>query len=254
LVYLVECSDQRNIFVFEILKERQNCAEFKFSDGSAYEMSVTVVFSPARKLLPDEARALPADAAVVGGAQSDGVLGILDARGIQYRNLLSDEEYAVRNAKLTAEAALSLIIGGTDKSVFENNVLVLGCGRVGKAVALLLAKTGIKTAVATFDQAELAAAALYADTAFPGQDLSAHIGGFDVVINTIPAKILDGAILEKIAPGTMLFELASVDCLDRGEARGYPFEYVPAPGLPAKYSARAAAAIMAKSILARAVG
>jgi len=56
-------------------------------------------------------------------------------------------------------------------------------------------------------------------------------------------------MLAKIKPGTVVFELASAGCLNKDEACGHRFIYIPAQGLPAKYSAAAAAGLMFECIL-----
>jgi dipicolinate synthase subunit A len=217
---LVEKSDKRNAILLELL----GAGEFSFEQAQRADV---LVFSPARRLSAEESAQLPQDALIIDG-----------------KHLMKSEEFAVRNALLTAEAALALTIGGTDKSVFENNILILGCGRVGKAVALLLKRLGVSAAIATYDKGEADSASLYADTIYFGEQFKARLSEYDVVINTVPALLLEEADLQTLGTGTLIIELASVPCLDTAKLDKYQFEYFSAQGLPAKYSAESAAKLM----------
>jgi len=250
LKFLVELSDKRNAFLMNILNEKFAAAEFSFVNMGDFadKNDTAVIFSPARKLGAAEAAALPQVSAGIGGKQPEEIIAALKERGITYINLIQDEDYAVKNALLTAEGALYLMLGGTDKSIFENSVLILGCGRVGKATALLLQKLGVNTAVATFDKAEYDTYAFYADKAFFGREFIGRLSDYDVIINTIPARILDEGDTSMIRQGALVIELASENCMDKKSAEKCPFSYIQAGGLPAKYSAESAARIMYECI------
>ncbi len=249
MIYFVEISDNRNLLLLNRLKEKHNATAFNFGESCAADSENTlIIFSPARKLSLEEAAQLPERSNIAGGKQREEITEVLNGRSITYHNLLDSESYAVKNAKLTAEATLALLISSTEKSIFENNVLILGLGRVGKAAALLLQKTGVKTDAAASDKAELDASSLYVGNAFALNELPRRINGYDVIINTVPAKILEKESLEKIQAGAALIELASQSCLCDGLAEKYPFTYISAPSLPTKYSALSAADILLECV------
>jgi shikimate 5-dehydrogenase len=112
---------------------------------------------------------------------------------------------------------------------------------VGKAVALILKQLGVKATAATFDRTEFESAALYADRAYFEYSFVDNLGNYDIIVNTVPAKILNG-VTDKLNPSAAIIELASTPCLD-AVINGVG-NYIPAPGLPAKYSADAAAELM----------
>jgi dipicolinate synthase subunit A len=245
MIYLIELSDKRNIFLFNKIKRTAAAEGFSFTEQKNQSFKgAVVVFSPARRLSAEEAERLPPASIVLGGGQSAEVMGRLKQADIRYVNLLQNEDFAVRNAKLTAEGTLSLIIGNTDKSIYDNNVLILGCGRIGKALAVLLKRTGMRTAVATFDRAEYEAYSLYADEGYFKYAFADKLDGCDIIVNTVPAQILDDAVLKRIQPKTVIIELASSPCLDRDTLGKYPFKYITAGSLPVVFSAMSAADIM----------
>ena len=247
-MYLVELSDRRNCILYEKIKRANDALPYTANAQNCGAEAV-IIFSPAKKLKPADAEKLPAGSTAIGGNQAAEALEILRKRGITYVNLLSDEIFAVENAALTAEGALRVLTDATEKSIFENNILISGCGRVGKAAAILFGKAGLNIALCTFDKAEFEAALLYARKTYFGRDFIADLPRFDVIVNTIPALILDGDALSKTAPGTAVIELASVPCLDTEKIKGLPLRYIPAPGLPSVCCPESAADIMLKSIL-----
>ena len=250
LIYLIELSDKRNIILFNKLKEENAAEGFSFADKKKQEFEgAVVVFSPARKLDKEEAAKLPKDSKVLGGKQSEEVKTVLKQRGISYYNILENENYAVKNAKLTAEGVLSMVICNTDRSVYDIHILILGCGRVGKATALLFGRLGLKTAVASFDIDEYNAHSLYAEKAYYKDGFVQEIGKYDIIINTVPHEILKDNALRKIKPKALVLELASVSCLDKEMVNKYPFKYVVAGSLPVIYSAESAAEIMLECVV-----
>jgi dipicolinate synthase subunit A len=143
---------------------------------------------------------------------------------------------------------LSLLISETDRSLFGQRVLVLGLGRIGKATAVLLSRLGADFAAAAFTADELAAAPLYAaDCFFWGGDVCARAGEFDVIINTVPKRLFGDGGLACIRCGATVIDAASAACLD-GE-RAVNFRYLPASGLPQRFSRKSAAGIMKALIL-----
>ena len=244
--YLVDLSDRRNVILFDRLK-KQGIAE-AYAPCDPYTTcpdctDCAVIFSPAKKLSTADALKLPNGATVLGGRQTDDVHNIMDKANITYKNLLADEIYAVKNANLTAESTLGLIVSASEKSIFDCKILVLGLGRVAKALLILLARLSLNTATATFDKAELASASLYAKTAHFCPDGMDFLGDYDIIINTIPAPVLEGHLI-LIDRKATLIELASVHCARAENAELHGINFIKAPGLPSIYCPMAAADIM----------
>jgi hypothetical protein len=273
--FFVEFSDRRNIILAEILKRRTGFNVFGFASGEqcGFCENAVVVFSPAKRLSLSETVGLPKKTVVFGGAQEEGILSELSKKDILYKNLLLDELYAVENAALTAEGALALLITHSEKSMLENKVLVLGLGRVGKAVCLLLSRCGVSVSGCTFDSNELSASPLYAKKTFQGSELSSVLNQFDVIINTVPAIILNTSEIESLSHGTLIIELASKPCLNEkdlnenglsgnglnknglnenslsGNGLNEKINYLKAPALPSRFCAYAAAEAMINAVL-----
>ena len=153
---------------------------------------------------------------------------------VRYVDLMSIEDFVIDNAKLTAENFLVDFILNTDSSMYEQKILILGNGRVAKALWYLFLKLGISFDVMMRREDEYNLSKLIANNSYKFGEYESHIGQYDVVINTIPTCLFKDA--SRFKENCVVFELASVNCLE--DAKGV--KYVLCPALPAKYSPKSA--------------
>ena len=156
-------------------------------------------------------------------------------------NYASDEEYLTRNADITAEGAVWLLMRELDRTISGRNVTVVGSGRIAKLLAEKLNALGASVTVACRSDRERAMFAILGMTAAPLE----NIGG-TIIINTVPERVVD---LDNLRKGALLIELASKPGgFDHEEAEKRGMRVVAAPGLPAKYAPRSAAEAIAAFI------
>ena len=247
-MYLVELSDKRNEILYCKLKKLHDTQGYK-QNSNLIKEGACIIFSPAKKLKSEDVERLPKRIKVIGGNQKSDILEMFKAQKIEYINILSDELFTVKNAVLTAECTLRILIDATEKSIFENSILILGCGRIGKALSLLFSKLDLNFAVCSHSKAGFEATPLYCKRSYFEMGFLPEIAQFDVIINTAPALILKEDALLKMAPNTSIIELASVPCLDTQILKNLPLKYISAPGLPSLYCPETAAGIMLETIL-----
>lgn len=182
---------------------------------------------------------------VLGGGFSEesaaqalrGKLGLAD--------LLRRPSYAAGNAALTAEAAAGLLLRECERSLRGGRVLLLGFGRIGKLLARTLDALGARVTVAARKEADRALAAALGFGALSFEALEGAVGEADVVVNTVPARVLSDAALCCVPPEALLLELASAPGgFDRSLAQNIGLHVVAAPGLPGRYKALAAAELI----------
>lgn len=247
--YYIDLSDRRNVYLKEFLiKKGKDVVAFNeiekhqtFSPGDAF------IFSPAKKFDLEVLKRMPSGISLFCGTISDEAQKVLKEKKIKYVNLLKNETFAIKNAQLTAEGVLSLIIENSEKSIFENKILILGAGRVAKSCADVFKSLNLNFAIASYNKAKFPENNYFSKRNYLGKNFVKHLQNFDVIINTIPAKIFDDKMLEKIADETVFIETASTPCLDESKAKN--FKYIKAPGLPQKFSASTAGKLMMKNIL-----
>lgn len=119
------------------------------------------------------------------------------------------EELAVMNAVPTVEGALQIAMEELPTTLFGTRVLVIGFGRLGRLLALRLRALGAKVTVSARKYADLAWIEAYGCCSEHTDQLDGWLGGYGLVINTVPALILDRARLHDLDEGALVIDLAS---------------------------------------------
>ena len=132
-----------------------------------------------------------------------------EALGLTLRDYFAREELAVANAVPTAEGAIQIAMEELPITLHGARALVLGCGRVGRALAGRLAALGARVGVAARKWADLAWAESWGFTPVPMEELEGYLGVWDLVINTIPAPVLHRRALAALCPDCLVVDLAS---------------------------------------------
>ncbi len=241
--YYIDCQDKRCKTVKEIL-EKEGERVFEYSETTIKNICENdcLVFSPAKKLTTEEVGKLPNNVVIYCGAINEETKLLFNEKKIIHCNMMLNEAFAIKNANLTAEGVLAIILEKSDKSMYDNNVLILGGGRIALALSVLFGKIGIKFSIATFNKVKFPSYYLYSEKNYLGYEFLEDIKNFDVVVNTIPSEILNSEQVALVAKNTLFIETASTNCLKNNCE--LQFNYVLAPGLPGKYSAKTAGRVM----------
>ena len=173
--------------------------------------------------------------------------GQTDDRIIDY---YEREEFSVLNAIPTAEGALAIAMGELPITVHGMRVGVAGFGRIGKTTAALFRAAGAQVTVFARSYEALAWAKTYGCAAERFERLREMAHGFDCLINTVPALVIDAAILEKMRADTLIIDLASKPGgVDFRTAEKLGIHAIPALSLPGKSSPDTAGKIISETIL-----
>ena len=165
------------------------------------------------------------------------------------KDFMKQPSFVVGNAVLTAEGALQCLIEAGKSSLWQEKVLVLGWGRIGKLLALRLLALGSKVYVAARNGESVAMARAIGCEAFSLDELEENIGEMKYIVNTIPARVIGESALCCVDPQTILLELASQPGgFDRNMAENIGVNVRFAPGLPGKCSPYAAAKLMYQAV------
>lgn len=244
--FVIDTSDKRLDFVKQKLLKKGFCVT-NFCENQKFEEKSFFVFSPAKKWTENEIFLLPKNITLFCGKVENCFLKVLKEKNIKHINFLDDEQFAIKNANLTAEGVLALILTHSPKSIKENNVLLLGFGRISKACSILFLKLGIKFSIATFDKNKFDESFFVCNKNFFGFDFVKNLKNFDVIVNTRPEKFLKKNVLKSIHKNTLFLETASTNCFDENQTPN--FFYLKAPALPQKFCFESAAKIVLDKIL-----
>lgn len=181
---------------------------------------------------------------IILGKCTDEAKALADSRDIKLFYIMKSEKFQAVNSRLTAEGALMVMIEHSVKSICDCNVLVLGFGRMGAAVAKMLGKLDIATDIAT--TSSLRPAYAFANRVVPmhGFDFSPY----DIVINTVPLAVVNDAELMSMKKDTVYIDLASKPAINLEYARYLGVDADIYPALPAKTCPYSAAKAMQEYI------
>ncbi len=203
-----------------------------------------------RKLSVQElADVLPEHVPIYVGAPGAELTARCQKRSIPLTDLLSVEALTAKNAALTAECAVGLLIQKLPYALQGEPVLILGAGRIGRRLGMLLQGLGAEVTIAARKPVDriwcgdngLAGANLYG--------LQPLLPQFRLVINTIPARVLNHSLLGSVPRDAVLMELASKPGgFDPQVATMRGLQVISAGGLPGRFAPESAAAAIAETI------
>lgn len=192
-------------------------------------------------------------AVVIGGKIPPAFASLAEARGLLVRDMLSVEAFEIKNAYITAEAALSIAMNSLSKNVCGARVALTGFGRIAKQLSRLLYSLGAHVTVAARKESDLAFAGTlgYSCLKIDGERWSDALrGGYDIIFNTVPHTIFDRDFLFGVDKRTLLVELASVPGgFDISAAQEFGSNISWALSLPGKYAPESAGGIIAECVL-----
>ena len=170
-------------------------------------------------------------------------------RGLTIHDYFAREELTVANAVPTAEGAVQLAMEHLPITIHGSKVLVIGFGRVGRLTAQRFQALGAKVSVAARKYEQLA----WAQAMGLGGEHLAHLRGwlcgYDLIVNTVPARVLGREELEDVKSDCLILDLASKPGgVDLGAAGELGLTVIWALALPGKVAPVTAGAAIKDTI------
>ena len=187
---------------------------------------------------------------VVCAGRVDGETAALAAdRGLTLRDYFAREELAVANAVPTAEGAIQIALEEMPVTLQGCRALVVGYGRLGRALAPRLAGLGARVSVAARKYADLAWAESFGFSTEHTGELRGWLCGYDLIVNTVPAPVLGAEELGELKEECVVIDLASLPGgVDLAAAQQLGVKAVRALSLPGKTAPATAAASLRAAI------
>lgn len=165
---------------------------------------------------------------------------------IQYAE---DNTIAILNSIPTAEGAVQIAMEQLPTTIHGSKVLVIGFGRVGITVARTFHGLGAEVTVAARRPELLARAKEMGCKPISHIAIAGLLGETDIIINTVPALVLEAEQLTLTNPEVLIIDLASAPGgIDFKAAGALGRNAIFAPGLPGKVAPKTAGAILATAI------
>lgn len=228
--FLVYGDDRRHAILSDLLKK----------EGFDMQAPADLLILSPKESFTAHTAVINKDCLIWGGISSE--TAFLQASG--YRKIRQSTSFRTKNSVYTAEGAIALAIQETQTALCESTVFILGYGFLGKECARLFAALGATVTVYTENPAELSSAL---QTGFSAKKLT-ELASLDntIVINTVPAPVLDSLPVSCHNKPALLIELASIPCLT-GQIKN--LRILSAGALPSRFSPESAAMLMFDEII-----
>lgn len=168
---------------------------------------------------------------------------------LQYVNLWADEQLLQENAYLTAEGAVAAVLSRLSGTIRGRNCLIIGYGRIGRALTEILTALEAKVAVATGSKGKMDRIRQSGADAVHMANLPEMLGDMQVIFSTPPSMVLNRSLLKKVDPDALIVDLASppygVDMDAAEEMRIHAWRE---PNLPGRYCPLSAARVLFNAV------
>ena len=158
------------------------------------------------------------------------------------------EEFTIHNAVPAAEGAIEIAMREYPGTINGSKCLVVGYGRIGKALAWMLRGIGAAVTVSARKHADIAWIESYGYTSIFTDNICDK-EQYDVIFNTVPAMIFNRRLLSKMHAKPLIIDLASQPGgVDYESAENFGIKTVHALSLPGKVAPKAAGEIIKTTI------
>ena len=216
------------------------------------------LYSQAKRLkLKDMLSDLNEKKIVIGGRIPFEIAEDLKKRNIRVFDYFESEDFQIRNAYTTAEAALSIAMNSLNREIKESKIAITGYGRIAKHLCALFRALDANVTVLARKESDLAFAECMgaktlsiASEADKERSLKLLENGYDIIYNTVPSWLFDRSFLEHVDRKTFIIELASAPGgIDVCAAKELGSNVLWAASLPGKYAPESAGRLIGDCVI-----
>lgn len=194
-------------------------------------------------------RLLTAKTLIVTGQFTSKWLKIAAETLVDVLQYADDDEIAILNSIPTAEGAVQIAMEELPITIHGSVVMIIGFGRVGMTTARVFKSLGAEVTVSARRRSLLARAFELGYKTVLDRNFAEVLGSADIIINTVPARVLGSNELAKVPLESLIVDLASPPGgTDFEEADRLKLKAILAPGLPGKVAPKTAGKILATTI------
>ena len=150
-------------------------------------------------------------------------------------DLLQNEKLTILNAIPTVEGTIKIAIEEREETIFESNVLICGFGRIGKILCDRFFDLGANVFCSARKESDLTWIREKRYIPIEYNDICKYANKFDLIINTVPTKIIDREKLDCLNKNILIIDLASnPGGIDKNYAEKIGIRVISALGIPGK--------------------
>ena len=169
--------------------------------------------------------------------------------GLQVLDYYEEESFCDKNAYITAEGALEIVMNRLQKTLRDSHHVIIGGGRIARHLLLLLRGVGAKVSLLARDPHDIlwasAVGAQTADLLGDTDKIGSSFARADAIYNTVPTRCISASCYGNAKKSAIYVELATKESLAPELFGG---ECVCAPALPAKYAPESAGELICEAV------
>lgn len=170
-------------------------------------------------------------------------------RGCTLHNLANVQEFSKENARLTAEGLLCEVLRYTPFSLQNTVTLLLGYGTCGTAIGTLFSALGTRIYVMEREVSKQLHAEENGLLALSPSEKNTILPHCDLIINTIPQKVLTDEELKLLPGNCHIFDIASAPFGFSSDITAeFSLPYFRLPSLPGRFCPKTAGIVIGKTI------
>lgn len=177
------------------------------------------------------------------------VIGSMPSSKVNFIDCFKEEDFLILNAIPTAEGAIQIAMEQLSTTIHNSKIMILGYGKIGKALSQLAHNMGAITYVAARNTVDLAWIENSKYYPIKFKDINKHLSNMDVIFNTVPSLVLGKKELRNLRGDILIIDLASKPGgVDFEVAEKLGLNIIHALAIPGKYAPITAAKIIKKTI------
>jgi dipicolinate synthase subunit A len=174
-------------------------------DGTLFAPSAPEPIHPDAAMLS----AMAPGATIILGEADEQLASAAAACGIGLSEYEHDTELMLLRGPAIVEGALEKAIAHTRVTIHDNDVLVVGHGTIGRLLARTLVLLGGRVHVMARNPVQRADALTAGCIPHPLEDAERLAPDVCMVFSTVPAPVVDGALLSRLPPASLVMDLAA---------------------------------------------
>lgn len=156
-----------------------------------------------------ELEAMAAGAHLILGAADHRLREAAAGTGVGICEYEDDRELMLRRGPAIVEGALEKIIELTEVTIHRAAIGVVGQGTIGSLLTRTLVLLGARVLVAARNPAQRAAAWAAGASAVHLDNLVDHAHRLDMLLSTVPVRVVGEEVLERLPPASLVMDLAA---------------------------------------------
>ena len=186
---------------------------------------------------------------LIAGQISEETKDIAQKNNCKIIDIMKKEEIVILNTIATAEGTIQILMENTDTILQGLKVLILGFGRVSKTLAQKLQQLQMEVTCAARKETDIAWIETYGYNFININNINEKFSEYDVIINTVPSKIITEKEMAYINQKTLIIDLASYPGgVDFEKAKEKNIKVIWALGIPGKVAPETSAIFIKREI------